>query len=181
MMEPTARKRARNGERASGPFVMLPLHVIQSTQYIGLPHAARSLLTLIAAQYTGRNNGKLVATPKYLLTMGWTSNCSTSRCLSELMTSGLLVRTRLGAKPSKAAWYAIGWRLLDVDASDGVDDIDPKQYRRFVGNKFVIPATGIGSPPTIPATGIRRLILIPAAGALEAVSAHSLSLPQVSI
>jgi hypothetical protein len=169
-MEPIARKRTKKGHPPDGPFVMLPLHVIRSTQYIGLSHASRSLLILVAAQYKGRNNGKLVATPRYLLEMGWNSNNSTSRCLSELMASGLLVRTRMGARPSKAAWYALGWRLLDVDAADGLDEINPNQFKRFVGNKFVIPATGIAKAAAIPTTGIDRSPTIPTTGALEAVS-----------
>jgi hypothetical protein len=172
----SSRSRRRQGERIVGSFVALPSRIIRSAEYVNLSHAARSLLILVAAQYTGHNNGRLVATPKYLRTLGWLSNDSTTKCLKELVDGGLLVRTRLGACPNKAAWYAITWRSLDV--RDGLD-LDPKQFRQFVGTNFIAPPSGKGAlkivvpssgakKPTIaPLDGIDATLPVPAAGAVR--------------
>jgi hypothetical protein len=178
-MEPTRGKRTRRGEKIVGRFLPLLRHVTGSAQYLGLSHPARSLLVLIGMQHTGYNNGKLVATPKYLHTLGWTSNDMTTRCLRELMGSGLLVRTRVGGFPNRPAWYAITWLSLDV--TEGLDEIDPKRYRPFVPEKFVIPPQGISAAPARPSQGIRGSASVPSDGAMEANSANPLSRRKVSI
>ena len=109
--------------RDGGRFVALPHVVIDSPSHRALNHAARSLLVDIARQYTGRNNGKLVACNKALKPLGWTSHQSVTRALQELIEAKLLTETRKGARPNRAAWFALGFIRLEV--TDGLD-IDPK-------------------------------------------------------
>lgn len=113
-------------KRDGGGFVALPFVVIDSPSYQGLGFAARALLIDIARQHTGSNNGRLVACAKAMRPRGWNSNGTVSRALKELQASGLLIQTRLGMKPNRAAWFALGWQSLDV--TSGID-IDPRTYR----------------------------------------------------
>ena len=115
-------KDKRDGDR----YIALPHVVIDSPSFRALGFAARCLLIDISRQYTGSNNGRLVACTKYLRPMGWKSNDTVSRGLGELKDAGLLIETRMGMRPNRAAWFALGWYALDV--SDGLD-IEAKDYR----------------------------------------------------
>jgi len=101
----------------------LPHVVIDSPSYRELGHPARALLIDIARQYTGSNNGRLVACAKYLRPLGWRSNDTITRALVQLKGAQLLIETRLGMKPNRAAWFALGWYSLDnvsgMDIPDG--------------------------------------------------------------
>jgi hypothetical protein len=107
----------------------LPHLVLDSPAYRGLSHTARSLLVDIARQMDGRNNGALVACPKYLVPLGWRSNDTVSRCLKELVAARLLLRTRQGSRPNRAAWYALTWQALGRSIQTSELDIDPSEYR----------------------------------------------------
>jgi hypothetical protein len=119
-------KRKRDAGRDGGQFVAIPHIVLQSPSYRGLNHAARSLLLDIAMQHNRRNNGALVACEKYLAPLGWASSQTITRALRELLDAKLLILTRQGSRPNRAAWYALGWQALDMSA--GLD-IDPRDYR----------------------------------------------------
>jgi hypothetical protein len=133
-----ASKAKRDGDR----YMALPHVVIDSPSYRALGYAARALLIDIARQYTGSNNGRLVACTKYLKPMGWNSHGTISRALAEIKEAGLLIETRMGMRPNRAAWFALGWYALDV--TDGID-LDPKSYRTGQYKiAALIPTTGIG-------------------------------------
>jgi hypothetical protein len=140
----------RDGKR----FVLLPSVVLGSPGYRQAGHAARSLLIDIAMQYTGHNNGKLVACAKYVEPIGWNSNGTVQRALRELQACGLLLETRKGARPNKAAWFALTW--YDLDPAQGLD-IDAKLYRRgdYMRPELVAPIDG--SSRTAKATEARKL------------------------
>lgn len=156
-----ASKAKRDGDR----YIALPHVVINSPSYRALGYPARALLIDIARQYTGTNNGRLVACAKYLKPLGWNSNDTVSRALSELKASSLLIETRMGMRPNRAAWFALGWYQLD--ASDGMD-IDPRTYRTG-GYKIapLIPPAGVGRVRTAPDGGVRALAATPAGGAIQ--------------
>jgi hypothetical protein len=116
-----------NADKCDGrTFVRLPYVVLESPGYRQAGHTARSLLLDLAMQYSGHNNGKLTACAKYLRPLGWNSNDTVVRARRELMACGLLLETRKGARPNKAAWFALTWRALDQ--AQGLD-INPKLYR----------------------------------------------------
>jgi hypothetical protein len=140
-------KEKRDGDR----YIALPHVVTDSPSYRQLGYAARALLIDIARQYTGSNNGRLVACTKYLRPMGWKSNDTVSRALGELKDAGLLIETRMGMRPNRAAWFALGWYALD--AADGLD-IDAKAYRTGQYKLApLIPTIGVSGPRIAPIAG----------------------------
>ena len=144
-------------KRDGKQFVLLPFVVLGSPGYRQAGHAARSLLIDIAMQYTGHNNGKLVACAKYVEPMGWNSNATVLRAVRELLACGLLIETRKGGRPNKAAWFALSW--LDLDQGQGLD-IDPKLYRRGDYMRPDTPAPVSGSSRTAKATEARKLAAV---------------------
>ena len=144
-------------KRDGRQFVALPRVVLESPGYRQAGHSARSLLVDIALQYTGHNNGKLVACAKYLAPLGWNSNSTSLRAVHELLSCGLLIETRKGARPNKAAWLALSW--LDLDQGQGLD-IDPKLYRRGDYMRPDTPAPVGGNSRTAKATEARKLTAI---------------------
>ena len=163
-----------NGDKCDGKtFVRLPTVVLESSGYRLLSHPARSLLIDIAMQYSGHNNGKLTACAKYLKPKGWRSNDTIVRARRELIDCGLLIETRKGARPNKAAWFALSW--LDLDQGQGLD-IDPKLYRRgsymrpeksVPKNARLVPAGGAAKGGIAPAGGATASILAPSGGAIR--------------
>lgn len=162
-------------KRDGKTFVLLPLVVLESPGYRLAGHPARALLIDIAMQYTGHNNGKLTACAKYLNAKGWRSNDTIVRARRELLDCGLLIETRKGARPNKAAWYALSW--LDLDQGEGLD-IDPKHFRRgrymrpeqsLSKNASPVPAGGAVAGAIAPAGGARAQAAAPAGGAVRGV------------
>ncbi|WP_052185272.1 hypothetical protein [Methylotenera versatilis] len=166
-------KKANADKLDVGRFTALPHNVIHSVEYRGLCHAARSLLFDIAAQYNGKNNGKLVCCMKYLKPLGWTSNDTISRSLKALIKSGLLKQTRQGMMPpcSQAAWFAIGWFSLDV--YDGLD-IEPRKYQRcrLTPINKTSPIIGVAKAKIAPIIGIESKALTPISGAIETINSQ---------
>lgn len=105
-------KHKRTGRDGVG-FVALPHVVMDSQAYLGLSGPAMRLLLDLARQYTGKNNGRLVVCMSALAGRGWTSNDTLTRATRTLEVSGLVFQTRMGARPNKAAWYALTWADLD--------------------------------------------------------------------
>lgn len=167
----------RNGDKRDGKgFVALPLVVLNSPGYRFASHPARALLIDIAMQYTGHNNGKLTACAKYLNAKGWRSNDTIVRARRELIECGLLIETRKGARPNKAAWFALPW--YDLDPVQGLD-IDAKLYRRgdymrptkpAKQNATIAPCGGVVKGRIAPAGGVRASILAPSGGAIRGAS-----------
>lgn len=171
-MEPTSGRRSKKrGERIVGRFVALPHSVLESEQYAALSHSAARLLLLIAMQHAPGKNGCLVATPKYLRQYKWNSNDLTTRCIRELVASGLIWRTRFGRRPNLAAWFAITWKGLEV--TTGMDE-SPGDFPRFQPRRILIPARGTKAGHIAPRTGTGACHSLPVQGAMPLESAQSL-------
>jgi hypothetical protein len=156
-----ASKAKRDGDR----YVAVPHVVLDSPSYRALSHTARSLLLDIARQYTGTNNGRLVACAKYLRPLGWKSHDTVSRALVELKEASLLIETRLGMRPNRAAWFALGWYTLDD--TKGMD-VDPKTYRTGQYKIAALsPCAGVERPRIAPPQVDRGLMLVPSHGAMQ--------------
>lgn len=163
-----------NADKCDGiQFVRLPMVVLESPGYRLAGHVARALLIDIAMQYTGSNNGKLTACAKYLKSKGWRSNDTIVRARRQLIDCGLLIETRKGARPNKAAWFALPW--LDLDQVHGLD-IDPKHFRRGAyktpemparKNASLAPMGGVAGNPIAPSGGVRASIVAPSGGAIR--------------
>jgi hypothetical protein len=122
--EAEARRKAAKAGRDAGSFIPWLQPVQLSPGWRRCGHTGRSLLMDVV--HSGVN-GKLVAADAYLKPLGWTSREVIARALKDLIECGLLVETRKGARPNRAAWYAVTW--LDLKHTEGLD-IDPKKFKR---------------------------------------------------
>jgi len=125
----TARKTYRgNADKCdSGGFVKLPHAVLNSAAYLAASPHARMLLLDLAAQYRGDNNGDLSGAWSFMANRGWRSKETLTASKRELMRLGLIVETRMGARPNKASLYALTWLALDEAPKL---EISAKEYQR---------------------------------------------------
>jgi hypothetical protein len=105
--------------RDGGSFAPIPWVVLDCDAYGRLSHTARSLLMEFARQYVRDNNGRLLASGRYLRTRGWKSAGVIQRAKQELIDAGFIYETVKGHRPNKASWYAITWQ--DIDRHSGFD------------------------------------------------------------
>ncbi|MGV0952817.1 MAG: hypothetical protein ACOYBR_00730 [Fluviibacter sp.] len=104
------------------PAAIIPTKIIDSFAYASLKHATTRVLTIIVRQYNGKNNGQLQATYTYCKPRGIGSQNTLKEAISELISRGLIVRTRSrGTANGKNIWalYAITWRK--PDKSNGIN------------------------------------------------------------
>lgn len=120
-------KKSSRADRDGLGFVALPFVVLDCPGFLGLSGPAVRLLIDMARQYSGRNNGRLVACAKAMKPRGWNSNDTLSRARKELEEAGFLVQTRLGMRPNRAAWFALSWQALDWSPEM---DIKRESFRR---------------------------------------------------
>ncbi len=100
-------------KREGGSFVAFPHEVLNCRAYTSLSSRARMLLIDLAVQYRGSNNGDLAASFKQMKPRGWRSEATLNAAKKELLASGLVCETRMGARPNKATLYALTWHALD--------------------------------------------------------------------
>jgi hypothetical protein len=122
-----ARAKHKSRNRDGIRFVAMPHTVLDSAAFLGLSAPAVRLLLDIARQFTGSNNGRLVACTKYLAPRGWKSHDTATRARRELEAAGFIVETRMGMRPNRAAWFALTWVGLDWSPEM---DIKREQFRR---------------------------------------------------
>lgn len=91
------------------PYAAIEHRVIDSPAYASLTFSARSLLVLLTRQLTKDNNGHLQATHTYLKRFGFDAERTISRCVKELIATGLICRTRCGGYQKGASQYAVTW------------------------------------------------------------------------
>jgi hypothetical protein len=91
------------------PYAALEHRVIDSAAYASLSFSARSLLVLITRQLSKDNNGHLQATYSYMNRFGFDSEHTLSRCIKELISRGMIYRSRSGGYQQGAAQYAVTW------------------------------------------------------------------------
>lgn len=162
--------KVRSSVRDSGGFLALPWVVLDSPAYLQLSHPARSLLLDIARQFVIDNNGRLLASFRYLKTRGWTSVDTISRAKKELIDAGLLYETVKGHRPNKASWYAVTWFNLDrIPGYDpgAIEGFERSAYRK---NASLKPSGGVGGRVIAPSGGAGRGTVVPWPGAVKAQS-----------
>jgi hypothetical protein len=91
------------------PYAAIEHRVIDSPAYADLTFSARSLLVLITRQLSKTNNGHLQATYSYMNRFGFDSEHTLSRCIKELISRGMIYRSRSGGYQQGAAQYAVTW------------------------------------------------------------------------
>ena len=158
-------------KRDAGQFVAIPHMVLDSFAYRQLGYASRAMLVDLARQYTGTNNGRIVACNKYLKPKGWISHATITKCVNELLDSGLLLQTRLGMRPNRAAWFALAWYQLDAGAGMDMSNkefLDLKvEWKRKVQIAPLIPKTGVSKSSIAPINGISGLHVVPNNGVMQ--------------
>lgn len=105
------------------PYAAIQHRVIDSVAYADLTFSARSLLVLITRQLTvnaiwpNGNNGHLQATFSYMERFGFSVNTLT-RATRELISHGMIYRTKSGGFHQGAAMFAVTW--LPVKNTKGI-------------------------------------------------------------
>jgi len=157
-------------DRDGGGFVALPWSVLDCTAYLQLSHPAKSLLMEISRQFVRDNNGRLLASYRYLRTRGWTSADTITRAKKELIASGFIHETVKGHRPNKASWYAVTWRGLDK--LRGYDFGAEQSFVRgaYQKNLNLKPDNGQGKFSIGPRNGKGVVHLVPSTGAVMALN-----------
>lgn len=100
------------------PYASIEHRVMDSPAYADLSFSAQALLFIIARQLNGSNNGQLQATFSYCKRYGFGSEHTLRKAISELLTHGLICRTRSHGANGAWARYAVTWQSIGRDRSD---------------------------------------------------------------
>lgn len=106
-------------------FVALPKAVLTGAEWCNLPSGAMKLAVDLAAQYTGKNNGRLTPAFEAMQRHGWVSKGTLIRAKTALLEAPFVVLTRKGHAPRTAEWIGFTWWQLDFERSM---DVDPKRF-----------------------------------------------------
>jgi len=162
-----SRRGSKNSSgRDSGGFVALPWSVLDCPAYSLLSHPTRSLLVEFSRQYAGDNNGRLLASRKYLSKRGWKSTDVIQRAKRELIEAGFIYETVKGHRPNKASWYAITWQNLDKHPSYDAGILEGWRDARSGYEKTKTLKIKSLTPPN----GIKGMVIAPSNGAGGALS-----------
>jgi hypothetical protein len=162
------RAHQKGSSRDAGAFVAMPWSVLDCAAYRALSHPARSLLMEFARQYVKDNNGRLLASTRFLKNRGWNSADVIHRAKLELVEAGLIYETVKGHRPNKASWYAITWQNLDKDSRYDAGAWEGWRHARSgYKNTALIPPNGIKGQPIGPASGIKAPPPIPLGGTIK--------------
>jgi hypothetical protein len=94
-----ARATGRKGRRTGQRFAMVPVEVMQSEACRTLDPTIFKVLSVLAAQYRGSNNGLLTLPLSEAKKFGIRSSESLNRGLKELLERGLIEKTHQGGLP----------------------------------------------------------------------------------
>jgi hypothetical protein len=155
--------------------VALPWSVLDCPAYGRLSHPARSLLMEFARQYVRDNNGRLLASQRYLAERGWNSSDVIVRAKRELLEAGFIHETVVGHRPNKASWFAVTWRSLDkLPGYDpgAAESFKQGAYRNTRPNycgAVLTPSRGVQRSAIAPSRGVESAPPTPSRGAISAV------------
>lgn len=128
-------------------FVPIPREVLTMPEYQVLSSSAKVLMLDLAAQYTGKNNGRLCPAWEVMRRTGWVSKGTLQRARDALLQAPFVVLTRKGHPPRTVDWVAFTWWKLDYEKSMDAT-VDPRlfPYLNFVRLAQADPNTG-RTPP----------------------------------
>ena len=109
-------RRKIKGRSESGRFLKLPHIVLNNEDYINLSYKSKALLTDLAMQYNGKNNGDFSAALGVMRKRGWTRSATLSAATKELVEANWILKTREGRflnPGGRCALYAITWEPID--------------------------------------------------------------------
>lgn len=140
-------------------FALIPSEVIHSANWANASKPCRALVTDIASQYNGHNNGDLTASRTVLRPLGWTSPGTIKELWREAVHYGLLVPTRQGGLLIGASLYALGWRPIDpcIDARTRVCKLDDPTMVGTMSGRWRVPQPKYRRPPRKKSATTRRV------------------------
>ncbi|MBL8310451.1 MAG: hypothetical protein JNL19_08525 [Burkholderiales bacterium] len=100
-------------KRDKGAFRQVPISVLDGRAYLDCSPHARMLFFDMLTQYRGANNGDLSIAWKLMKPRGWRSEATLHKAKRELIEAGLIVETRMGARPNRCSLYALTCFRLD--------------------------------------------------------------------
>ena len=108
--------------REQGPYIAIPLSVLNSGEFTALSCIAVKLLLDLNAQYRGNNNGDLCLAWTVMVKRGWRSRETLDRACKELTAAEFIVVARQGGR-NLPSLYALTY--LGIDECKGKIDIAP--------------------------------------------------------
>lgn len=134
---------------AKARFALIPGEVIHSANWSRASKPCRALVTDIAVQYGGHNNGDLTASITVLRPLGWTSPGTIKELLREADYYGLLMQTRQGGLLIGASLYALGWKPVNAccDPKTHVCKLDDPAMVGTTPGRWRIPQPKYQRPP----------------------------------
>lgn len=141
-----ARMTGRSGRKPH--FALIPGEVIHCVNWSHASKPCRALVTDIAVQYNGHNNGDLTASISVMRPLGWTSSDTLRALLREADHYGLLVLTRQGGLLIGASLYALGWKRVDActDRKTGVCKLDNPSMVGVTPTRWRVPQSKYQRP-----------------------------------
>ena len=121
--------KSKNRRESTG-FVKLIYPVMDSPNYQKLSGSALRLLLELIRQHRPYNNGRLVASWRFMQKRGWRSRDSLYHAIQELLHLGLIIKTTQGGK-NRVSRFALTWTTVDVS--------DDESYRRLYVETRTIP------------------------------------------
>ncbi len=112
MAKPEKDRHASGAQQYEGPFIAIPVEIINSPLWAAMSTYEVKLLLDIAEPYRGANNGDLCCTWGRMSARGWRSRGSLDKALAGLLDKGLIEVTRRGGK-RVCSLYALTWRCID--------------------------------------------------------------------
>lgn len=124
------RNRKDKTKQVDGDFLRFPKLLYQSDSYLNLSTVSQQVFIFVCTQYNGRNNGDLTCTPKamrekYLMKV---SDKTVYRCISELLDSGVMLRTVQGGK-HRASRFAVSIFSIDEGGDIEKETATPPVHR----------------------------------------------------
>lgn len=114
------------------PYAAIEHRVIDSAAYADLSFSARALLTLMTRQLTKDNNGHLHASFKWCKPYGFGSEHTLRAAIAELITHGMIYRTRSHGANGAWARYAVTWLSVTQRSGLFLDGFNPAAWRNWV-------------------------------------------------
>jgi len=106
------------GRRESGPFIPLPISVMEHPNFIHMSGKAIKLLLDMCTQLRFKknegaiNNGDISAAMEIMKTRGWNSNEGLTYAVRELLHYGFIIITRRGDR-KRCHLYAVTWWAIN--------------------------------------------------------------------
>ena len=139
---------ARSKHKNTSSFAGIPRHIIDHKSFKSLGYAARSLLTLLAYQYKGKNNGNLVITWS-LLDEWFGSNATMYKARDSLYKAGFIVINAYGGRSGNGTklphLYALTWETINELTGDN----NWMRYTHYPTNKTPLNYWRFGENPNI--------------------------------